>query len=445
MPRRISFCFLVFIFLSLQIFAQEKNTIYLTWDQVVDFSLRENLNLRSKQMDYKIQDLEVWKSLSAFLPTFSYTGIATRNLELPVLFFQGQKFVVGTNYTFQHSLTLTMPLFTGGSRWFNFNAQKSLRRSLAEELKGTEEGTVQNALKAYFGIILSEELYKTAKEAVSVAEENLAQVEKFYEAGTATELDLQRAKAQYSSTLPRLESAASGKELSYQRLKSFLNIPLSDSLVILDTLETKDFLNDLNITVIESLKKISAENRKDLKSLFFQFEAVEEGENLALSQFAPTVALSASVDHQAPLDNSKVQWNDYIRAKSLTLSLSWPLFEGGRRILDYQIAKIKTDQMNLFVEQAKDQADLDVEQSYYNYVEADKNRESLKQSMIQAKESLRISNLLYNEGMTTQLDVLNSQLLYNNSKVQYLQGIYDYNISQLDLLKSIGMIDKIWN
>ena len=31
--------------------------------------------------------------------------------------------------------------------------------------------------------------------------QNLEQVKKFYKAGTATELDLQRAKAQYSSTI----------------------------------------------------------------------------------------------------------------------------------------------------------------------------------------------------------------------------------------------------
>jgi outer membrane protein TolC len=65
--------------------------------------------------------------------------------------------------------------------------------------------------------------------------------------------------------------------------------------------------------------------------------------------------------------------------------------------------------------------------------------------MVQSKESLRLSNLLYSEGMSTQLDVLNAQLVYNSSQVQYLKGIYDYNVNQLQLLKSIGKLNTIWD
>jgi len=112
--------------------------------------------------------------------------------------------------------------------------------------------------------------------------------------------------------------------------------------------------------------------------------------------------------------------------------------------LDYQIAKIKNDQMDLLVKQAGFGADLDVEQNYYSFAEASKSLQSLKDALDQYKESLRISNLLYVQGMSNQLDVLNAQLLYTKSKSDYLQGIYSYNVSQLALLKSVGLLDKIW-
>ena len=69
---------------------------------------------------------------------------------------------------------------------------------------------------------------------------------------------------------------------------------------------------------------------------------------------------------------------------------------------------------------------------------------SLKDALDQFNESLRISNLLYAQGMSNQLDVLNAQLLYTKSKSDYLQGIYNYNVNQLALLKSVGLLDKIW-
>jgi outer membrane protein TolC len=146
----------------------------------------------------------------------------------------------------------------------------------------------------------------------------------------------------------------------------------------------------------------------------------------------------------APIENARVAWSDYIRSKSLTLSVSWPLFEGGKRILDYQQAKIKSDQMDLMVKQARAGVELDVEQSYYNYMESSKSLQGLKDALDQYSESLRISNLLYSQGMSNQLDVLNAQLLHTKSKGDYLQGVYRYNVSQLALLKSVGLLDKIW-
>ncbi|PKL87704.1 MAG: hypothetical protein CVV23_13875 [Ignavibacteriae bacterium HGW-Ignavibacteriae-2] len=440
----------VFIFLtffSAGIFAQntDKNVVYLSLEEVVGKAKTDNLSLKSKMLDFDMQNLEVWKAASGFLPTFSYQALATNNLELPVFVFMGQRFVVGTKYTFQHGLDLTLPIFTGGARWFNLSAQSSLKKSLKAELEGKEEETVLSAIQAYYAIILSKSLFQTSFDAYKVADANLQQVQKFYAAGTATELDLQRAKAQLAYTLPRLEKAKSEKDLSAQRLKFLLNISLNDSLVVTDSLTVKDFLGELKFTKIEQLKEISLEHRSDIKSIAHKMEATGVGEKIALGRFLPNVAFSASVMHQAPLENSSVQWNDYIRSKSLTLALSWPLFEGGKKVIEYQEAKIRTEQMKILYEQVDDQRVLQVEESYSLYIEAIKNLESLKEAMLQAGESLRLSNLLYNEGMSTQLDVLNAQLFYTGSKTEYYNGIFNYNVSQLNLLYSIGLLDNIWN
>lgn len=418
--------------------------VYLNWNQVVNFSLKNNLAIKSKLLDYEAQNLEYWRSLSSFLPTVSYSGLATHNLELPVFIFMGQRFVVGTNYSVQHSIDLTIPIFTGGARLFSLSAQNSLKKSLSEELKGREEEIVYSALQAYYGIMLSNELFKTAREAVDVAKENLDQVQKFYNAGTARELDLQRAKAQYSSALPQLEAASSNRLLSYQRLKSILDIPLNDSLVVSDSLAVRDFLDKYTSLSLSELKNIASDKRKDIRAVSHRFDAVKKGESLALAQFAPTVAFSANLAHQAQMDKARVAWNDYIRSKSIAISVQWPLFEGGRKIIDYQLAKIQTDQAKILMKQTNDIASLDVEENYYNYHEAEKNLTSLKDALDQSQESMRISRLMYNEGMSTQLDVLNAQLLYTQSKTNYLQGIFNYNVGQLALLQSIGALEIIW-
>ncbi len=436
---------LSFILLTAAVSGQQKNVVHLSWDNVVGKSLDQNLSLRSLMLDYDAQNLEVWRAYSNFLPTLQYTGIAIHNLELPVLVFMGQRFQIGTNYAFQHSLDLNLPLFTGGSRFFNISAQQDLRKSLSEELKGAEQQTVLDALQAFFGILLADSLVTSARQAVEVAEVNMKQVEVFHAEGTATQLDLQRARAQYYSVIPQLETAESNRLLAHQRLKMLLDMPLEDSLVISDELTVKDFLDELKTADLDELKDISEENNASLKAVKHRLNAVETGERLSLSQFSPVISISGSLQHQAFSDDSKVAWKDYIRSKALTLSVMWPLFEGGRRVIDYQLAKIRTEQMELLVKQSETGVSIEVEQNFYRYNEAVKSLKSLEEAMKQSKESLRISNLLYAEGMSTQLDVLNAQLFYNSSQAQYLQGVYNYNINQLSLLKSVGRLNKIWN
>ena len=87
---------------------------------------------------------------------------------------------------------------------------------------------------------------------------------------------------------------------------------------------------------------------------------------------------------------------------------------------------------------------LDVEEKYYSYKEVSKSLQSLQQAMEQSQESMRISSLMYGNGMSTQLDVLNAQLLYTKSKSEYLTGIFNFNISQLQLLNSTGLMNEIW-
>src|SRR3989339_2171056 len=125
----------------------EKHIIYLSWKNVVDISLEENLDLKLKSLDYEIQGLETWKSLSLFLPSLTYQGIMQRNVELPVFVFMGQKFAVGSPYNFQHSLSLSFPIFTGGSRWVYFFIFKKKKKKNKKKKKKKKKEKKKKKIK----------------------------------------------------------------------------------------------------------------------------------------------------------------------------------------------------------------------------------------------------------------------------------------------------------
>jgi len=435
--------FLLVCFSYSTVFAQQ--IISLTWDDVVGISQKENLELKIGQQEYRHQRLNKWKALSDFLPSVTYQFQGQNNIELPEFVFMGQRIRVGTDYNFSHALQLRYPIFTGGLRLANWKIQHSLQKSLAEQLRNKEEEVVLKALEAYFNAILSDALIEVNRQAHQAAKANFEQVEKFYEVGAASQLDYLRAKSRFTSTISPLTSARNARKLALENLKFILNINPSDSLIILDSLLRMDFLGDWGEADLKDLQEIALNERPDLRSADYQEKAVGAQKIIAGSRFFPTVNFIASVQHQAQINTMDVTREDYNRVKMAMISVQLPLFEGGRRALDYQQARINHKKAQIQIEQLRRAILLEVESGYRQFREAQSNLISLEQATREAREALRLANLSYKEGLSTQVDVLNAQLSYTSSEAQFKQGIYKYNVSQLQLLKSIGKLHTIWN
>ena len=444
MRKRIQSCCLLILMLTVyQTTAAQPRIVQLKWDDVVQTSLNENLGLKYTALDYKSQKLSKWQAVSDFLPSLTYQGVASQNLELSTMALMGQKIQIGTEYNYQHTLELSYPIFTGFSRIASLNIQRNQEKSLKAELKGKESETVISALEAYFQIMLSDRLIRVNQEALDAASANLDQVKQFFQVGVASELDLKRAETRYSSTLPSMESAKNQFLMAQNQLKYILNLSLNDSLVVLDSLESRQLLNTFSNASLDELKTIALKNRWELKQSDLQLKTAKSQKTLALSQALPTLAFSADVSHVAMIDEYKVGEKDYSRSKSMNLVVQWPLFQGGKTALETQKAQITIRQMEYIKQQTENQVLMDVESCYYAVNVALKNLSSLKASLDQAHEAFRLASLTYKEGISTQVEVLDAQLAYTQTNISFQQGLYDYNISQLNLLNAIGQIETL--
>ncbi|GAB4340750.1 MAG: TolC family protein [Calditrichia bacterium] len=416
----------------------------LKWENVVEQVREQNLNLQYERLNYRSQKLNQWKALSDFLPVISYGFQGTNNLELPEFVFMGQRIRVGTDYNFSHALQLQLPLFTGGMRLANYRMQRKMTQSLKEMLRFKEGETVVNALKAYWQILVAEQNLRTARRNLQAARANRQQVEQFYQQGMATRLDLYRAQAHSSSLEPVLIAARKNRHLAYQNLKFLLNLPAEDSLVVLDTLTIRHYLGELEERSLPELMEFAFRNRGDLAGLSAQKAAASARKWMSASAFLPRVVLSASVQHQAQIDQRTVSWDDYTRVKAAGISLQFPLFEGGKRAINFQQARIVEKQVHLQLQQLKRQIELEVENAYSSFLEARANLESYRLAREQAREAFRLAGLNYREGILNQVEVLGAESSLFQAELAFVQGVYQYHLSQLELLKALGKIDMLW-
>ncbi len=418
--------------------------ITLTWQDVVPLGLKRNLEIQMLQQDVKNQQMNVYRSLGDFLPTVQYTFQAVNNIELPVMVFMGRSFRIGTKYNFTHGIQIQYPIFLGGARLANYTIQKQAKRSLQQLLKGKKDEIVLKAIGAYFSVMLNRELVRVNQKAQMAARANLAQVKKFFQVGAASQLDVLRAKTRFSQTIPALSSALNNLKLSLENLKFVLNLPPEDSLLVLDSLTVKDFLRDLRHLSLNDLQTIALQSRSDVKNLEHQLKIAQSKKWLAGSHFLPQVVLTASLQQQAFLETAHVTSKDYTRSKAAGLSFQWPLFEGGKRVVELQqayIQKQKMEQQKALLERS---IRLEVTNTFNQFQLAKQNLNALKQAFEEAQETWRLAQLSYQEGVTTQVDVLNAQMILTEAETQFRKGIFEYNMAQLNLLKALGKLDLLW-
>ncbi|NOX37573.1 MAG: TolC family protein [Calditrichaeota bacterium] len=429
------------------LFSQEPRTIALTWKDVVGKTRSNNLSLQIAYQDYRIQQLEERKALSRFLPQISYQGVGTRNIELPEFVFKinglTQRVRVGTRYNVSHTLQLNLPLFMGGLRWANWGAQRELRKSLAEELRGQEAGVILSALQSYYQILLAEMLIQVNDGAVRVARENLEQVEKFYRVGSASRLDVLQARSRLAEVEPAVLSARHQKKLAVENLKFILNLSPQDTIVVLDSLQVMDFLGRLGEKSLDELTALALQHRPELQMMAHSARAVSKQKTIAASQFLPSVAFSAAVDHQAQVDQLYPAGTDYVRVKRALITIQFPLFQGSERWWNYQQARVQHKKLQLQLQQLQQQVVLEVRQRYFQMQEMSRKLNGLKKAVEASQENLRLARLYFRQGMATQLEVLSAQVQHIQNLLKYHQGVFDYNISQLKLLKAIGQLDEI--
>lgn len=436
---------LLLIMLALFSPSHAQQIVTLSWNDVVNLSRTQSLELRIQNYEYRSQRLGEWKSLSNFLPSVSYQYQIVKNVERPVFVIPNFGEVrFGTLYNFTHAFQLQYPLFTGGARYANWRIQRNIKKSLFETLQNKEEQVVLQALESYFSVILAHNLIAVNQRAKEVAGSNLEQVQKFYDLGAASQLDLLRAKSRYSSSLPALTSAMNNRKLSLENLKFLLDLSPRDSLIILDSLQENNFLENFDKLKVDELQEIALEYRSDLKGTEYQKNAAGDQRLLTASQFLPSVVLVGNLQHQAQIDQFNVNNEDYVRSKYIAVNIQLPLFEGGSRALDFQQSRINHKKAEMQYDFFKKSILLDVENNYNQYLEAKANLNSLRQAMVEAREALRLANLTYQEGISTQVEVLSAQLAFTSSEVNYQKGVFDFNITQLRLLKSIGKLDRIW-
>ncbi|MFW6139804.1 MAG: TolC family protein [Acidobacteriota bacterium] len=418
-------------------FAQEK--LKLTLEKSVDLALAQNPQYLATAKRVDAAKSGVREAVSAFFPSLNGQGTTTlkekvMELEFPSLIpgEPPQRVEVDFTRDYQFTMSLSIPIFTGGQLVSGYKQADYNLKSSKQELRQSLQSTVFNTKRAFYGILLAEDFVEVSQEAVKDAEDFYKNVRVQYEVGMASQFDLLRSEVRLANLKPQLIKAENNLEIAKLNLKTILGIDLSRDIEIKGEMDYQPVAIDLEECIDKAL-----ENRPELKQLNFQEGIARQGLKMARASGLPSVALSGQYNHWADQFNFKEDnWQNYY---SLNLVLNIPIFNGLSSSAKMAKSRAMIKELELTQEGLIERMKLEVRQAVLKIKEAEQSLLSQEKNVEQAEESLRIAELNYNEGLVTILDVQQTQTALAQAKTNYSQALYDYVVARAELDKSIGV------
>jgi outer membrane protein len=434
----LTFVLVVLLGLATAVQAQEEKII-LTLDKSIELALSQNPFYLASQERVEAASSRVREAAAQFFPSLNAQGL--KNLDKKVFILEFPSFIPGgkpqrvaVDFTrnYQLSLNFSLPLFTGGKLTSGYRSAKYDLMASRQAVRQTSQETVLNVKRGFYNYLLAKELVKVSQEALDLAERLLQNVKNMAEVGMASRLDLLRAEVRVANLKPSLIQARNGVDLAEISLKTLLGLDVSQPVEIVGEMT----YNPSEVDLEESLAKALA-NRPELSQIDYQKKIAGEMARMARADYFPTIAVSGNYNYWADILNFKRgTWENFY---SFNLVLNIPIFNGLSTPARVAESKALVRELEFNQKGLINTIKFEVQSAYLNINQAKESLLSQEKNIDAARESVRVAELNYAEGLATILDVGSAQVALGDAQINYLRALYEYVISQAQLEKAMGL------
>lgn len=419
--------------------AQEaKAPVVLTLDDAIALALRQNPFHLASQEKIAQAKAGVRQAVSGFLPTLNAQGSDTLEEKLFVLEFPslvpGQpptRMSIDFTKDYQMSFAFGLPLYAGGRLTAGYKQARYGLQASQESVRLSEQETVLEAKRAFFGYLLAKEFSAVAEEGLALAEKFRQNVQNLHAVGMASKFDLLRSEVQAANLRPQSIRAKNSVEVAALGLKTVCGLELDTPIEVRGELVTPPLDAEARDIVAEAM-----EMRPELRQLDLQRRMAGEALKMARGSALPTLALGGQYNVWADaLNLRKGTWQNYY---TVSLSLSVPIFNGFDAQARIGQSKAAIREIEWTRKGLTNAIAFEVRQAALNLNQARETLVSQEKNVEQAREAVRIAELNYAEGLATNLDVSTAQVALSQARTNYSQALYDCVISQAQLEKAVG-------
>lgn len=409
----------------------------LTIEQAIDMALSDSYQIIDAEKTKQIYEAQLSEANSYFYPSLSLDGSYTRAIKKARFALPDGMMEVGKNNTFQAGVTAQQILWSGGQVRNTSRLAKVGAQTGDYNLKHVRDLVTQQVVKFCYDIIYASALIRVQEEYLDIAKQHLAEAQAKYKQGLVSNLDVLNQKVKVENIEPTVLQAKKNFELGNLYLRQILNRDPEDPIYLTWSHQ------DLEIPAppaLDQLYQLAAEYRPELKLSKLSVDAAHYNIKIAKSGHMPILALNADYSYNGLTENGFPRHRpDYYWASNAGVSLSIPLFEGGKINAQVTQKELAYEQAVAAYQNKLKNVRIQVKEAWLNLNEARSRIEATKGVVVQARENLNAQMRRYRAGLTSQLELNDAIANVNDSDLQYVQAVYDGAIALSDLKFAVGV------
>jgi len=374
----------------------------ITFRDAVQIALEKNLVLRRSENSLILDRNAVSDARWQFVPDLRFGVSAGQNWGRTFSESEG-RILSQSNQSVSTSLSSSLVLFNGFAR------QATLRAALLDLQAGNQDTerarqtVVFQVISGYLSVIEADAQREVAEESLASERDQESLVQSMVDAGKSPISDLYQQQANVARAELNLVGARRTLELDRIDLVQTLQLDPAGEYVF-DAPPLPDSVNPGPVPALGDLLSEAFASRPDLNALEAQLQSSEQAERLAKSDYWPSLTLSGRYGSSYSSSSSNrdlVQQLDDRRGGSVSLSLSYPLFDRFSTKRSVARAKVGTDNARIALADQRQTVAFEVRRAVLDEQSA---RESLKAAQAQlraASRALEATEQRYEAGAST--------------------------------------------
>jgi len=402
----------------------------------VSIAFKNNKDIRIQEEEIEVARANILGAKSAFLPklnaSFGYTHNATvLSLSSATTSKKDAGVLAGYKNDNKIGVSLDESIYNGGADIANFKQAQLGLKVQEETLRARKLDVEFETKRLYYGLLLAYETERITQGLVNQAKSHYEDVKEKFKEGTASRFDVLQSKVQVSKLVPELVKAKNAVDLIMADLKKLLGFKMQDSI----TVKEKLGYSSIQIKEDEFLKLAYLDKPEMiLKSLGIDISKW----SIQMAKAGNRPQISADLGYSYRSNNLGNMFNARHNNWNAGVAVTIPIFDGFSTKAKVDEAKARYAQATLEKENLSDQITVDIKQSCLDLNQAQAIIDASKDNIEEAKEALRIAEVSYDNGVGTNLDVLDTQVSLSQIEQNYSSAIYDYLMAKAYLDRTMG-------